>query len=369
MNKIFNSDGFIWFVGVVENRDDPEKLGRCKVRVYGYHSESKVSLPTEDLPWSIPIQPIHSASMSGIGSAPVGPLPGTWVVGFFLDGADMQQPAFFGTIGTKSAPITYKKKEIKQEFANKDDGNLKDEFGLPVVDQQGFNLKAGRSEIKDFKISAISSTSTISTQFGVGVGNKQVGFISEYETSDDNDGARYGKYELSSFLPLKTFSGNSRTSHKGSPLNSFLVSSKFKKQFEGLTPGTDSFDSKWTELSTNDSISFERDQDQFIKRNYYDSMVSNLRRRGIDLTKFGPSVQSLAFTTSLQSGPVGGASIFVKSLEGKTKLNDKDVINIVSEYKINNSSTLYYNLNSSDLSKIDTDLSNEKDSLNNLIDF
>ena len=37
--NIFNKDGFIWFIGVVESRtDDPLKAGRCRVRIYGYHS-------------------------------------------------------------------------------------------------------------------------------------------------------------------------------------------------------------------------------------------------------------------------------------------------------------------------------------------
>ena len=32
-------DGFIWFVGVVENRNDPAELGRVQVRCLGYHTE------------------------------------------------------------------------------------------------------------------------------------------------------------------------------------------------------------------------------------------------------------------------------------------------------------------------------------------
>ena len=34
-------DGFIWFAGVVEDRNDPLKLGRCRVRCLGYHTEDK----------------------------------------------------------------------------------------------------------------------------------------------------------------------------------------------------------------------------------------------------------------------------------------------------------------------------------------
>ena len=34
-------DGFSWFVGVVEDRDDPHRLGRVRVRALGYHTEDK----------------------------------------------------------------------------------------------------------------------------------------------------------------------------------------------------------------------------------------------------------------------------------------------------------------------------------------
>ena len=67
MQRIFNKDGFNWWIGVVENRHDPEKLGRCKVRIFGYHTDSKELLPTKDLPWCIPIQPITSVTNGDTG--------------------------------------------------------------------------------------------------------------------------------------------------------------------------------------------------------------------------------------------------------------------------------------------------------------
>jgi predicted chitinase len=86
------------YTGVVENRRDPLKLGRCQVRIVGLHTEQKVVLPTKDLPWAFPMQPVTSAAMNGIGHAPVGPVEGTWVIIFFRD-ADEQQPIMMGTIG------------------------------------------------------------------------------------------------------------------------------------------------------------------------------------------------------------------------------------------------------------------------------
>tara|TARA_B100001245_G_scaffold236484_1_gene227676 strand:+ start:4773 stop:5780 length:1008 start_codon:yes stop_codon:yes gene_type:complete len=97
-------DGFIWFTGVVEDRRDPMKLGRMKVRIAGIHTELKEQgleegIPTEDLPWAHPMAPITSASMNGIGTTPLGPVEGTWVIGFFRDGENCQEPIVMGTIG------------------------------------------------------------------------------------------------------------------------------------------------------------------------------------------------------------------------------------------------------------------------------
>ena len=89
-DQFIGFDGFVWFQGVVENRIDPLKLGRVQVRVLGIHTDEKTNIPTADLPWAYPMVPITSASMNGIGDAPVGPVEGTWVVGFFRDGQNCQ---------------------------------------------------------------------------------------------------------------------------------------------------------------------------------------------------------------------------------------------------------------------------------------
>jgi len=91
-------DGFNWFVGVVEDRQDPQTLGRLRVRCLGYHTEGLDKLKTEDLPWAHVMNPITSATVSGLGQSPLGAVEGTWVVGFFLDGADAQQPIIIGTL-------------------------------------------------------------------------------------------------------------------------------------------------------------------------------------------------------------------------------------------------------------------------------
>jgi len=88
----------MFYTGIVENRADPLQLGRCQVRIVGLHTHDKTQLPTNDLPWSTPVQPIGSAAMNGIGYTPVGPVEGTTVIVMFLD-HDMQQPVILGTVG------------------------------------------------------------------------------------------------------------------------------------------------------------------------------------------------------------------------------------------------------------------------------
>lgn len=71
-------DGYAWFFGVVENRNDPLKLGRCQVRVFTWHTGDKALIPTEDLPWAHPEIPLGKTDVEP-------PVEGTWVRGYFLD--------------------------------------------------------------------------------------------------------------------------------------------------------------------------------------------------------------------------------------------------------------------------------------------
>ena len=45
-------DGFVWFIGVVETLEDPLNVGRCKVRIFGWHDKNTDEVPIEDLPWA-----------------------------------------------------------------------------------------------------------------------------------------------------------------------------------------------------------------------------------------------------------------------------------------------------------------------------
>ena len=104
MRKDMFLDGtFIWFTGVVEDRFDPEEMNRCRVRCFGFHTEDKGILPTEDLPWAAVMMPTTSSGTSGVGDSPHGLMEGSWVVGFFRDGPSAQDPIIMGSIASKSS--------------------------------------------------------------------------------------------------------------------------------------------------------------------------------------------------------------------------------------------------------------------------
>ena len=88
----------VWFFGVVEDRNDPIKLGRVRVRCHTWHTEDRTLLPTASLPWAQCIQPVTSAATSGIGRSPTGLVEGSWVFGFFMDGQSAQKPMIMGSL-------------------------------------------------------------------------------------------------------------------------------------------------------------------------------------------------------------------------------------------------------------------------------
>jgi len=87
----------MFYYGVVEDRNDPDYLGRVRVRVHGLHTHEKALIPTEKLPWAQVMTPTTSSSFSGVGETPK-LIEGTFVVLDFIDGEDMQMPIVIGTV-------------------------------------------------------------------------------------------------------------------------------------------------------------------------------------------------------------------------------------------------------------------------------
>ena len=119
--NFLGKNGFIWWVGIVQNRIDPLGLGRCQVRIFGYHGDFSISdttttstygidtnspaytnIPTESLPWAMPLYPVNNSKTF------MAPSLGDWCVGFFMDGESAQMPIIMGVLpgyGQVSAPV------------------------------------------------------------------------------------------------------------------------------------------------------------------------------------------------------------------------------------------------------------------------
>ena len=100
-NYFMGLDGFVWFTGVVEDRNDPDALGRVRVRCLGFHTEDLNDIPTKDLPWATVMHPVTDPSMQGLGNTPSFLVEGSWVVGFFSDAREKQQPIIMGSLPGK----------------------------------------------------------------------------------------------------------------------------------------------------------------------------------------------------------------------------------------------------------------------------
>lgn len=245
------------YTGVVENRKDPLKLGRCQVRIVGVHTHDKTLLPTAELPWAFPIQSINSAAISGIGQSPVGVVEGTWVVVMFRDD-DNQQPIILGSIGgipqqeSKSVDqddddsITLDENVKTQNQAKQEEeafdgptpkrqdevvGDLKDSNGSTVTDGNGNAINAGstkttsRSSSKGAKIPPPDSAKA-----GIAALNAAmdaVGFMGKYGRAailgiaggesgwiPQNEGHVYKKPEALARVFPKTFARNPAAAEK-----------------------------------------------------------------------------------------------------------------------------------------------------------
>ena len=93
----FYGDTLRWFIGIVESNSDPLHVGRCRVRIYGVHSDDVDAVPESALPWASCLVPTTEDGVSGLGRSP-GLKPGAMVFGFFMDGQLSQQPVIMGSI-------------------------------------------------------------------------------------------------------------------------------------------------------------------------------------------------------------------------------------------------------------------------------
>lgn len=200
----FSFGEFVWWIGVIEDRKDPQKMGRLRVRIFGYHSEDLNDMPTDKLPWASIVMPCNSASLSGIGFSPTGIVEGTHVIGFFADGHDAQVPVIFGTLpGIPSA-----KKGFKDAFGDPNGKYPKYELNEPDCNRLSRNAKISETCVQKRKD---DEDKNVTGAFGITWNEKSTEYNAKYpynhvrefesghvEEWDDTEGKeRYLKYHKS----------------------------------------------------------------------------------------------------------------------------------------------------------------------------
>lgn len=140
-----NFKNMVWFMGVVEDVNDPEMLNRVRVRCVGYHTADKTLMPTGDLPWAPFISSTAQMSAPMVNQ-------GDWVVGFFVDGEQAQQPIVMGSIvGKPDSP------------ANPNEG-FYDPAGIhPRFPGEGTNPRHARGEVGTADRNAIAYSRATAT--------------------------------------------------------------------------------------------------------------------------------------------------------------------------------------------------------------
>lgn len=91
---MIQGNGGQFYIGIVEDRNDPLMLGRVKCRVVGLHTHDKTTLPTADLPWAMLMQP----PTGGVTTSTLGPVEGTTCIVVFNDWPECQHPIVIGVL-------------------------------------------------------------------------------------------------------------------------------------------------------------------------------------------------------------------------------------------------------------------------------
>ena len=197
MKNFMGKDGFTWFVGVVEDRNDPKTLGRLRVRCLGYHTEDLVKLPTSDLPWAHVMNPITSATVSGIGQTPLGVVEGTWVIGFFTDGPNAQAPMIMGTL--PGVPKDLPTKDSNLGFQDYINGNYP-RYTETDVNRLAVNKKvvvAGKEEDSSPHSTLTQRRATRELAVGTAQIDGVVGGVAPFPADlDDDNGGKWDQPEI-----------------------------------------------------------------------------------------------------------------------------------------------------------------------------
>ena len=134
-NFFMGADGFAWFVGVVEDRNDPSKQGRVRVRTLGAHPPNLGQIASSDLPWAHVMHSVTDPSMHGMGNSPSWLVEGSWVIGFFRDAIEKQQPIIIGSLpGQPVYPANFR--TGFNDPRHKESTQIDTDLGVKIYDYQ-----------------------------------------------------------------------------------------------------------------------------------------------------------------------------------------------------------------------------------------
>lgn len=276
------------FRGVIEDNNDPEQRGRCKIRVFGVHTDLKdktqlEGIPTEELPWSEPAMGLVEGSISGYGLWSV-PVQGSHVFLFFENG-HILKPKYFATVpGIPS----------NQQF----DSMAKEAYG-----NYKRALKKNAKELrKDLDTNYDKIEFKSSNKLGEISKRWESGPKGAYAISTgkgDPGGVSYGSYQ---------FASNRGTV---APFVSTLPP-EVQANFAGKTPGTPEYSAAWKQsVDQMGKENFEQAEHEYVKSVYYDDAASRIKRStGIDANNVCPGVQDLIWSASVQHGQAGANKLF-----------------------------------------------------------
>jgi hypothetical protein len=146
---------------------DPLEVGRCQIRIFGWHTDNVKMLPDEDLPWAMPI---YQGNTSDTFSSP---RVGDWAFGFFMDGESAQMPVYLGVF-----PYIVPKQVVD------DDGfNPQEEKGAPTLPDGVEDSQVGQSSIAPLARGETANT-------GISKSNKDRMHICDITAKVDFDNAK-----------------------------------------------------------------------------------------------------------------------------------------------------------------------------------
>lgn len=185
-SAFLGNNDFTWWLGTVENSDDKDaKLGRVKVNILGFHRTDE---KPENLPWALVLQPTTNPAVSGVGNAANSLKPGSFVMGFFLDYPDCQQPVVLGTfysqIKKAIEPDTQDSRDYRGSI-NKSKSNRSTETGQP---DESENVVPGSTQAKKASTDGIPVSESVAAKSSPASASNPSGKMGPVPIADGKDG-------------------------------------------------------------------------------------------------------------------------------------------------------------------------------------